>query len=241
METRPGRIGDSMDFNKTCAVIMKGDINAEEFQRRKMDAPSNYASVCLPDGSYRQIELFNDEIAYFWRMPRCKAVLELGTSFGGTTAILSLVGESVVTIDLFDPNRLEYTLYKERWETNNVQTVLDGLKQFSNIIPIIGDTKKVVPLLKDEFFDFVFIDADHTYQGVKTDTENVYPKLKSTGKIMFHDAYFSPVIMDWFSEKLRQEAKLYEGINRYIHEIADGKYIDFVGVSAIIRKEHIHL
>ena len=39
----------------------------------------------------------------------------------------------------------------------------------------------------DAFFDLVYIDADHTYEGVKRDLEDWYPKLKKGGVFCGHD------------------------------------------------------
>lgn len=40
---------------------------------------------------------------------------------------------------------------------------------------------------KDGSLDFVYIDADHTYEGVKADIESWYPKIRSGGIISGHD------------------------------------------------------
>ena len=39
----------------------------------------------------------------------------------------------------------------------------------------------------DNYFDFVYIDADHAYQSVKTDLEAWYPKVKKGGFLAGHD------------------------------------------------------
>ncbi len=39
----------------------------------------------------------------------------------------------------------------------------------------------------DEYFDFVFIDADHTYEGCKRDILDWYPKIKRGGVLCGHD------------------------------------------------------
>lgn len=40
---------------------------------------------------------------------------------------------------------------------------------------------------EDGFFDFIYLDADHTYDGIYTDLESWYPKLKIGGIISGHD------------------------------------------------------
>lgn len=42
-------------------------------------------------------------------------------------------------------------------------------------------------LFADEFFDFIYIDANHAYEYVKADLESWYPKIKSGGWVMGHD------------------------------------------------------
>ena len=42
-------------------------------------------------------------------------------------------------------------------------------------------------LLKDEKVDFLFIDGDHTYQGVKQDFQMYSPLVKKGGIVAVHD------------------------------------------------------
>lgn len=39
----------------------------------------------------------------------------------------------------------------------------------------------------DNYFDFVYIDGDHSYKGAKSDLRNYYPKVKRGGVIAGHD------------------------------------------------------
>jgi len=50
-----------------------------------------------------------------------------------------------------------------------------------------GYSFDVVNEFPDEFFDFVFIDADHTYEGCKKDIHDWYPKVKKGGVLCGHD------------------------------------------------------
>jgi len=40
---------------------------------------------------------------------------------------------------------------------------------------------------EDGFFDFVYIDADHTYEGAKLDIQAWYPKIRKNGILSGHD------------------------------------------------------
>jgi len=45
----------------------------------------------------------------------------------------------------------------------------------------------VVKEFEDEFFDFIFIDAEHSYEGVARDISDWYPKVKEGGVLCGHD------------------------------------------------------
>ena len=67
-------------------------------------------------------------------------------------------------------------------------------------------THKAVHQFPDEYFDFVFIDADHSYSTCLTDIILWYPKVKSTGRIIGHDIHF---------ESVQQAVKKYFGKGKY--------------------------
>jgi len=49
------------------------------------------------------------------------------------------------------------------------------------------DSKQAYKRYEDNSIDFLFIDGDHTYKGVKADLTNWYPKVKQGGIIAGHD------------------------------------------------------
>lgn len=50
-----------------------------------------------------------------------------------------------------------------------------------------GDSLKIVDKFNDNYFDLVFIDADHSYEGCIKDIKAWYPKVKLGGIICGHD------------------------------------------------------
>jgi len=47
---------------------------------------------------------------------------------------------------------------------------------------------------EDASIDFIMIDGDHTYQGVRDDVKNFLPKMKSGGIMVGDDAWAAPVM-----------------------------------------------
>lgn len=63
----------------------------------------------------------------------------------------------------------------------NVASVRDYIK------PVRMNSVDAANSFEDSFFDFIFIDASHDYESVKTDLNAWFPKLKPTGVFAGHD------------------------------------------------------
>ena len=57
--------------------------------------------------------------------------------------------------------------------------------------------------IKDESLDFVFVDADHSYEGCKQDIEDWLPKIRRGGIICGHDLHW-PTVEKAVSEKFKE-------------------------------------
>jgi len=78
-------------------------------------------------------------------------------------------------VELIPDSEVLYTALKER------------LKFYPNVSLHRQFSTDFLPLLKDNTLDVVYIDGDHSYEGVKKDLDFSYPKVKKYGWIMGHD------------------------------------------------------
>jgi len=119
-----------------------------------------------------------------------KIIVEIGTRKGGTLFIWSRIinAEKIISIDLpegrfgggypMQKQKLyKYFTHDKKTEMHLIQN--NSHSEFTlNKVQRILDTKKI---------DFLFIDGDHSYEGVKLDFELYRPFVKAGGIIVFHD------------------------------------------------------
>ena len=72
-------------------------------------------------------------------------------------------------------------------KTHNIPDYSERLATLPNIIHLYGDSKEFdFSSTKDEI-DIYFIDGDHSYSGVKADTENIFRNRKPDSFVVWHD------------------------------------------------------
>ena len=146
-----------------------------------------------------------------------ETVLEIGSGRGGTLWAWSHLpkNKNVISVDLpggdFGGGLTEED--KERiqnWIDPKQNTILiagdshsvDTLKEVHEALSICGVTK----------VDILFIDGDHTYEGVKKDFEMYSPLVKEGGLILFHDIVdhtevYPTCKVDKFWNDIKKEAR----------------------------------
>ncbi|MEM0488944.1 MAG: class I SAM-dependent methyltransferase [Candidatus Bathyarchaeia archaeon] len=124
-----------------------------------------------------------------------KTLLEIGTASGGTLFLFCQVAEpdaTIISVDLpggpfgggYPEWRIPlYMLFaKERQRIHLVRADSHDPKTLEIVKNILSDRK----------LDFLFIDGDHTYEGVKRDFEMYSPLVRRGGIIAFHDIVPGP-------------------------------------------------
>ena len=119
-----------------------------------------------------------------------RVVLEIGTAKGGTLLLWTRVAADdalIISIDLpGGPFGGGYPLLRK--------FLYKGFRKAKQRVVLIqGDShdartlNKVKSIIGDRKIDFLFIDGDHTYEGVKKDYEMYSCLVKINGVIAFHD------------------------------------------------------
>ena len=135
-----------------------------------------------------------------------KSVFEFGTYDGLTTlhlAINSTPNSRVYTIDLApdDPIRQQNT--DDTFYTQGVKLGAHFLDapEANQVEQIYADTTKYDYSRFKGQMDFIFVDAGHTYDLVRSDSEKALEMIKPGGIIFWHDYYFTQHgVYTWLNE-----------------------------------------
>lgn len=76
------------------------------------------------------------------------------------------------------------------------------LTKYDNIKKVKMNSESGSKLYPDEYFDLVYIDADHSYESVINDIRYWLPKVKNGGILSGHDFYLDvePAVRQWFPD-----------------------------------------
>lgn len=119
---------------------------------------------------------------------------------------------SLVGVDLYEPQPdndgpEKWTPGENGWEwahNKHYQDIMNFCSRYPSRTKIIKDyTTEAAKLYEDGEFDFVFIDADHGYEGCLRDIKAWEPKVRAGGVVFGHDIHFPTVkqaVTEYFGE-----------------------------------------
>jgi predicted O-methyltransferase YrrM len=164
------------------------------------------------------------------RAPACS--LEIGTNYGGTLLLLCNVSSpraKIISVDLplgrFGGGypRRKIPLYR-KFPKSGQQLHL--IRADSHLEETKG---RVIRILNGELLDYLFIDGDHTYEGVRRDFEMYAPLVRSGGMIALHDIAVHNRDTECQVDKFWSEVK-----NKYRHqEIAENAKQGWAGLGIL--------
>ena len=153
-----------------------------------------------------------------------QVVVEIGTNTGGTLFIFTKVaayGSRVVSIDLpggeggggYPDYKSDF--FKSFCRQNQQLFFIKGNSQQSQTV------EKLQAILKRDFIDFLFIDGDHSFDGVKRDFELYSPLVRRGGLVAFHDIKKYPddhwIQVDKFWNAIKNKYQYEEYVDDSVH------------------------
>ena len=145
----------------------------------------DYSKFHLDQKYIENIKLLQDRDMMLTYLPKNARVAEIGVHRGKFSQKI---------VDICKPKEL---VLIDIWDTaiqpnakKNIKHVRDTFsKQIEEgLIRVVhGDSAEKIKLEKDNHFDWVYIDADHSYKAVYKELRTVLPKIKAGGIISGHD------------------------------------------------------
>ena len=100
------------------------------------------------------------------------------------------------------------------------QMVYDCFSPFENVELIRDKSENAVELFPDDYFDYVYIDSEHSYETVMRDLTNYLPKVKVGGYLLGDDCGLTSV-----SLAIDDFLEAHSGECQFVNDVHQGKYV----------------
>ena len=126
-----------------------------------------------------------------------KQICEVGVFLGEfANFLLSLQPKQLVLIDPWEgvgqSGDCDGNNVKVAHLPNAYMNILSQTNHMPHVMVCRGKSGELLPVFKNEAFDMVYLDGDHSYEGVKIDLPLAWAKLKKGGWLMGHDYETNP-------------------------------------------------
>lgn len=116
------------------------------------------------------------------KTPEGGAIVEIGSYLGASSLVMSRANKkaTLYCIDTWNNDAMS----EGHWDT--MQAFSHNTRGCKNIVPVRMWSYEAADQVPDNI-DLLFVDGDHSYDGVKKDIDLYFPKLKSGGVVAMHD------------------------------------------------------
>lgn len=158
------------------------------------------------------LQIKNELQKFIELVAKCQpqVVLEIGTAKGGTFFLLTKFSSPSAHLISLDLPGGQFGGGYSQWEGYFFKSFALDTQKISIIRADSHESstlKKLKKILKDKLIDVLFIDGDHSYEGVKKDFEMYHPLVKTGGIIAFHDIVVHPPDINCNVNKFWNEIK----------------------------------
>lgn len=155
-----------------------------------------------------QTHLTKEEKYKLYKLSSLKkgVAVEIGSYLGSSSCFIALARKKKPGGMLFCVDTWQNDAMSEGAK-DTFLTFLENTQNFSDIIrPQRGKSAEVAAVWEGPV-DFLFIDGDHSYEGVRADVEAWFPKLSSGALVVFHDYGWAEGVRRVIGEYVAPRAK----------------------------------
>jgi hypothetical protein len=179
LETTLDKYGEQERFQLLHKQVSIREVNLSQVFGPEIDGvEAPYGTINETTGKINQAELFIVNVLARYR--KARNIFEFGTFTGRSTYYFTHATPEthVITLDL--PPGPSRTI-------PDVGLYFIGSDREDRITQLLTDSRKFDPAPFEKKMDFIFVDGDHSYEGVKNDTEKAFKMLAPGGVILWHD------------------------------------------------------
>lgn len=179
--------------------------------------------------NFGMISMALDEAAYLYRLARSlrgATCLEIGRFKGGSSFLLAAAIDNESTLVSIDNHSKMQRTFSGADLDRELSEALARYGLNAKVKLLVGDSATFP--VAGESYDLIFIDGDHTYEGVRQDWLNVRCGLKPEGHVLFHDA-----------GSTRPSAIPHEGVARFVGELERAEAARLVRAGAVGTLVHL--
>jgi predicted O-methyltransferase YrrM len=186
--------------------------------------PTDLVDIAMECPAIRPQQITSEflELVKLVKEQQCKYLLEIGTYRGGALFVFSQIAAGDATVISVD---MSMTLLGNLYRAGQKPLLRRFIRKGQSLFLLRKDSHKpetlasITEALQGHKLDFVFIDGDHRYNGVRQDFEMYSPLVRSGGLLAFHDVAHPELEVYKFWNEVKQ---------RYIHK----EFIDQTGAGA---------
>lgn len=137
-------------------------------------------------------------IEFLFKLPKRGKVAEIGVAEGSFSECILKINDPK-ELHLIDCWEHQNWSYRSDWcnapqkeQDKRFKSVTEKFEKYPQVIIHKGYSLEVVKIFPDHYFDWIYIDSNHTYKAVKKDLEAWFPKIRSNGIIAGHDYTCKP-------------------------------------------------